>query len=1143
MSKPALSDPNEQQDVRPLDPNVSQRRASDPAHSVWVGASAGTGKTKVLTDRVLRLLLPRADGQPGTAPHRILCLTFTRAAASEMLQRVNRILGLWAVADDETLTAALQDLTGTMPTKAQMQAARQLFAAVVDVPGGLKIMTIHAFCQSILVRFPLEAGVPPHATVIDEAAAGALLLKARDDSLAKARREPDSPLGTALRRLAAVQNEDQFNRLLGGLCSERRQLQKSAARPNELYERLCGFFGLSPVEDEETMIGAACRDEAFDKDGLARAAAALAGGSKTDQARGADLQLWLAHHPAERAVRFEAYSALFLTTKGEPRARLATKSVLSADPSIEDTLGTEAARLAALAEFLKARRCAVLTRDLITAGQAMAARYQHLKDAQAALDYDDLIDATLSLFDNSAMAAWVLYKLDGGLDHILVDEAQDTNPEQWQIITHLCEEFFSGHGARDDTVRTLFAVGDEKQSIYSFQRAAPQEFDRMRRHFAATAQAREETLDISFRSVPSVLRLVDEVFRPDGIRAGLGAQPVSHRSFRRGQAGLAELWPLCTPDESAAEPPWTPPTKPVETPSGAAKLAAQIATQIRDWLDDGELIPSLARPIQPGDILILVRTRTAFVTQLVRALKTRNIPVSGVDRMVLGEQIAVMDLCALAQAALLPADDLSLACVLKSPLVGLDEEQLFALAHNRTGSLWQALQDDPAYSPVAGWLETLISATAQTGPYAFFAQILQSPCPADPVSGLRAMRARLGEDALDPLDEFLNAALDYERSHIPSVQGFLLWQRQGDLTIKRELEEAGQAVRIMTVHGAKGLQAPVVIMPDTTRTAASRRLDTLLWPDKTGLDFPLWAPRSEDFPLLYKRARAQLDKRMEEEYRRLLYVALTRAEDRLYICGYQGKKPPVEECWYHYVAAAFARLDEASTLPDSRIRLSSPQIRAPDRAAPADDRDHGDAVPLPGWLYAPAPAEPDPPRPLMPSRPAMTAPAVRSPLDQGADGHRFQRGLVTHSLLQYLPGLPPDKRHKAAAGYVSRTAPDLPAALQDEIVSETMAILDHPDYAAFFGPGALAEVPVTGLVNGLAVSARIDRLLVTADTVSLVDYKTNRPPPQNEAAIPGAYRAQMKAYRDIVAAIYPDHAIACYLLWTDGPRLMKLSGL
>ncbi|MCB9987983.1 MAG: double-strand break repair helicase AddA [Rhodospirillales bacterium] len=1150
--------------VRDIDPTVKQRNAANPHASVWVGASAGTGKTKVLVDRLLRLLLPRQDGRDGTLPHRILCLTFTKAAASEMALRINTILSQWAVistddsgTDQKGLRTQLQELLGYEPSSDDIIAARRLFAQVVDTPGGLKIMTIHSFCQSVLGRFPLEAGLPPHFTVIDERQARELLITARDHMLRTARKNEDIPESPAFRMLATTQNESQFMSLLGHLTGERLLLEKELPGADDdlslsaFHTKICALLDIESDADEDKILAAACKSDSFDESGLRSACAALATGTAaSDQPKGIALQSWLDSSPHTRRENWKSYSALYLKSDGAPYKKLITGKPAQNFPEAEPALQAESLRIFDIQDKLRAVRCAADTRNLFILGRSILQAYQSAKERLAALDYDDLILRTLALLQKPDSAPWVLYKLDGGLDHVLIDEAQDTNPEQWQIISTLCDDFFSGNSAHDDIERTLFTVGDKKQSIYSFQRAAPQEFDRMKHHFATQIEAAAqkftpETLNISFRSTKTVLRLVDTVFAMDPARQGMENESPEHISFRTGQAGLVELWPLFTLEDIPEEPPWTPPTTIVESRGPGAQLAEHIGTTIARWLDNKDILESAGRPVIPGDIMILVRTRTAFVGQLVRALKTRKIPVSGIDRMVLGEQLAVMDLLALARFALLPDDDLTLACILKSPLIGWTEDQLYEIAIDRQNqSLWQTL-GEKGPPKLVDWLQTLIFNAAADHPYEFFSRVLQQPCPADPVSGLRAIIKRLGIDAQDPLDEFLNAALAFERDHIPALQDFLVWQQKEDIVIKREMEEAGNHVRIMTIHAAKGLQAPIVFLPDTIRTHASKRTPRLLWPDKSGLRLPLWSARSADDPALYQSARKKVEDRLDEEYRRLLYVAMTRAEERLYIAGYCGRTKPIDDSWYNYVSAGFTALGDTETIEfgsQTALRITDPRTRDPDRAEKSQKTPQEISGPLPAmpWMTAPPPEEPDPPRPLTPSRPSEEQPAAQSPLSR-QDTYRFRRGNITHLLLQILPDLPVEKREATAAAYIDRQAGDLPDSVRRDVVRETMAILSHPDYAPLFGPGSQAEIPVTGYVNGRLVSGQIDRILVTKDAIWIIDYKTNRPPPTEEQAIPALYRQQMKSYRDIVANIYDDRPVRCFLLWTDGPHLMEVN--
>ncbi len=1184
------------------DPNALQARAADPGQSVWVAASAGSGKTKVLTDRVLRLLLPQTlpDGQfrPGTPAEKILCLTFTKAGAAEMSTRITKALGSWAVMEEADLYKNLGDLLSRNPAPVEMEAARRLFAQVIDSPGGLKILTIHSFCQSVLGRFPLEAGLSPQVSVADENTVRPLQQAAMAAVLAEAEDNPDSGLHAALHRLSAEKGEGDLMTLLMGLMGERARISALfRAYPDAIsvYDQLCRHLGLNPGDTPDSILLAGLSSDVLNEGGLRHAVAAMAGAkTKSMQEAALPLQTLIDAPPPQRADFYKAYSAVFLTADGEIRKRLTTKEI---PEDVADIMRIEAERVFALEDRIKAASAAVQTQNLLRIGAAMMRHYTAAKKRDGVLDYDDLIAHTLSLLSGESMntnpraaAQWVMFKLDQGIDHILVDEAQDTNPEQWAIIHALCGEFFAGSSAREaPTDRTIFAVGDEKQSIFGFQRAAPEKFREAERYYADTARSVEQRFDsvpmnISFRSTAAVLAVADAAFEPEGTGFAPGEMlglphgtDIRHISHRKGQAGLVEIWPLIRVDPAPDPEPWTPPITIEDAPSAEGLLCDQIAAKISHWLTSGEILPAYNRAVQAGDIMILVRSRGSMVERLVRSLKSANVPVSGIDRMTLGDQIAVQDLLAAAQFALLPEDDLSLACLLQSPLIGMDGDALAKLATNRPQSLWQAVKGGAGVETMR-WLEQLISTGGVLHPYEFFNRILTAPCPANNInpgtnpgsSGQHAMIRRLGVECLDPLEEFLNLTLQYETDHIASLQQFLSWQAEGETTIKREMEAAGGRVRIMTVHGSKGLQAPIVILPDTAHTTGSIEkigtADRILWmAQQNGPAIPLWSPRSEADCAVARELLTARKAKLAEEYRRLLYVALTRAADRLYVAGCAKKNDPSDQCWYKLVEAGFARIEQGldpdftlepltamaaetgATIPG--FRLSNAQIAAPDRAAkspPPEALSAQQFTPQPAlpaqsdwsWVHR-APAEEDsPPRPWTPSRPSDPAPAARSPLHGGEDQYRFRRGNVTHTLLQFLPSLNRAEWERAAAHYVS--GQDLSPAIQAEIVSETMAILNDPAFTAVFGPGSMAEVPITALIDKTLISGQIDRLLVTPDSILIVDYKTNRPAPTDVKDVPALYRTQLRAYRDTLAKIYPGRTIRCALLWTDGPRMMEI---
>ncbi len=1127
-----------------------QGRAANPESSVWVSASAGSGKTRVLIERVLALMLT------GTAPQRILCLTFTKAAAAEMANRIAEKLSGWVTAADADVIDDLKRLLHRDPGRDDIKVARQLFARVLETPGGMKIQTIHAFCQSVLRRFPLEAGLAPHFDLMTDEDAAEVLDSAREAVIAHANTGDDPALAAALSRVVARVHETMFEDLMKAITFDRAKITRLLDHHGGLAgtaSAVRALLGVGQCDTPESITCDACASGTFDEMDLVRAALALSAGSKTDVERSVIVGAWLEANLAKRIDIFPHYLSAFLTKGGDIRKSHATKRVIEAHPGTDQILAAEASRLHGVLNHIRAAQTALDTEALLTLGGAFLKTYEAHKISHARLDYDDLIERTRTLLRRPGVAAWVLFKLDGGLDHLLIDEAQDTSPDQWDVVQALTDEFFAGVGRHEDVSgaeRTVFAVGDRKQSIYSFQGADPEGFDRMSAYFKDRVEQATRTwepiqLDVSFRSTLSVLRAVDAVFAAAGAREGVvrDYETLTHLIARDGHAGLVELWPPVDPEEADDPAPWKPPVERMRGDSPQTRLARLMAQRIKQMCG-GELLESKNRPIHPGDILVLVRRRSGFVDDLVRALKDAGIQVAGVDRMVLIDQMAVMDLVTLGRFLLLPQDDMTLATVLRSPLIGLSEDQLFALAHGRGDvPLWTALSErageESDFGRAQGVLEDLLGKTDFLGPFALYAHVLTAR------GGRVKLLSRLGMEADDPIDEFLGQAIEYERRHTPSLEGFLHWLEHGSLEIKRDLEQATRdAVRIMTVHGAKGLQAPIVFLPDTLQMP--KQGDTLFWAEDTaGAPVVIWPALSDDQDDVTRAVKDNLAAARAREYKRLLYVAMTRAEDRLYVCGWNTRNKAPQECWYNLVADALKPIaDEIEEALFKDIgggtlwRATNAQTAVPDtEQKPEDETIAIDA--FPDWLRVAVPPDPLPPQPLAPSKPAEAEPPVNSPLSTETS-NRFRRGLLIHRLLQSLPDLPVEKRRAAATIYLSRPAWGLSDDAVTDIANETLAVLDAPEFAAVFGPGSKAEVPLTGLIGGQVLSGQVDRLAVTDEDVLIIDYKTNRPPPTDVAGIAPAYVFQMAAYRAALREIYPDRAVRCVLLWTDGPFVMTV---
>jgi len=1098
------------------DPSI---RASDPHISAWVAANAGSGKTYTLANRVTRLLLS------GARPERILCLTFTKAAAAEMQGRLFTQLGNWSILPDADLRQAI---TGIGAQTDNLGKARRLFAQALETPGGLKVLTIHAFCQIVLSRFPIEAGVPPGFTVLDDNAGRSLIAEARQKILAKAG-SGDARLSAALDLLVGESGEESLSRILGAaLGNDRRKMDRFLGDKDAFEETVWRAHGAVRGEDIPASFCAALKQ---DIEIFKQARDWLRGGTEADIENGGKLAEFLALDFAPES--FALLRSYLLKKDGEPRLKLATAKLGKARPDLLEYLAKLQIRFCQVEERRRAARAAALAEAALTLISSVRQAYTAAKQRRGMVDYDDLIVKTLELLELRQAAPWVLFKLDEGLDHILIDEAQDTSPEQWAIVKALTAEFFSREARGTKLPRTLFVVGDEKQSIFSFQGADPAQFDINRRHFEeqvseAQLPFLEQPLTMSRRSAPEILRFVDTLFAGGETRASLTSRGdvISHRAHRETAQGGVEFWEVLLPPE-VAEPDYYRPVDVEQKSSPIVQLASRIADEIRAWTSGTLALPGHDAAIRPGDIMILLPRREPFGGEIIRQLKLRNIPVAGADRIVLIEQIAVMDLVALGRFALQRDDDLNLAALLRSPLCGLSEEDLFTLCHNRDGGLWQALvaTRGAPFEAAHIFLSQMLERADYAPPFEFFSHALTH------LGKRRDLIARLGPEAGDAIEEFLSLSLGYEQGQTPSLEGFIDWIRRGGNEIKRDMERGRNEVRVMTVHGAKGLEADIVILPDTTGLPEMPWKKGHLLYTEDGVLFPL---ANDEAPEVVKAAKSQVEAEIHKEHRRLLYVALTRAKDRLYICGFQNKIAPRDQTWYRLAEAAAQELGTPLTRGETALRA----FGHVDHEAISKDAGAAGAEPvLSGWMTRPAPRETLLPRLIRPSDAAEAAEGpVLSPLE-GA--RRFRRGQAAHTLLARLPDLPPDARRVAAIAFARQSGFD------DTLADETLAVISHPDFAAAFGPDSQAEVAFQAALPEFGeqaqVTGRIDRLAVTPDAVLILDYKTNRPPPAREEDVDPVYLAQMALYRDGAARIFPGRRIVCGLVWTDGPSLLRLS--
>jgi ATP-dependent helicase/nuclease subunit A len=1102
---------------------AEQIRSIQPDSHVWVMASAGSGKTHVLSQRVLRLLLE------GERPESILCLTFTKAAAAEMSNRVFKSLADMVHKDDARLKAQLHDMGVSAERAAH---ARTLFARTLDARGGLKIQTIHGFCQSLLARYPLEAELPPGFGTLDDMKAALWMREALESEMRAAMSDTQhkrdwTHLATMRQDGSLIKDIGQFTRALEDSGAADLSMREA------LHPRIRAALGLPRDAGAEDWFKAQLADEALDRLMLEDIVWAWSQSpSATLLKRLEAISLW---RSGDGFAHFDALWSVHSTAGGDALSQktVSQGKAASHDPDIYEKYLSFYAQLQKLHAGLKLFALADDTAAMARVCWGIAQHIGAQKNNQGLISFADLVRKA-GLLMQDPMAQWVLYKMDDKIRHILVDESQDTNSLQWRIIDAIAAEFFTGEGAAK-AGRTIFAVGDDKQSIYGFQGSEPFLFSGKRAEYQikseqSNMQFNEVPLSLSFRSSPTVIDFVNASMEKLGTQAlGLAQPPAAHQAFRHDAIGSVTLWQpidaevaeaLIADVEEDLTAKWR--------PAAEQALAFKIADQIDDWLSGAVPLAvhdagAGVRAVRAEDILILVQKRSALMTTLVSALKAKGVAVAGVDRIKLLDQLVIKDVLAVVQFVLLPQDDLNLAALLKSPFLGFDEAALQQLCIARDkASLWSRLKasDDEVCQRAYSWLAEQLARADQMSPFVFLSRLLDAP------DGRTCLLAALGEEALDPLNMLIDAALRYEQEEVASLQGFLHWLSLQSSDIKRDPDQARGQVRLMTVHGAKGLEAPVVILADScTKPAGAQSIISVN-------NMPIWYRNAANVlgPVAPALAAQQL--RDDEEYWRLYYVAITRAADHLFITGWRSKKTTTARTWHDVVQESLAHMG-AEAQSDPRFEQCW-HIGAPLPVLP-DARQLEPASPRLITPIIAAPAEPTPGRPLRPSRLADAPVLPRRSVNTHSSR---QRGIALHRLLQHLPGVAVAERPRVAARLLRSTPLD--PVLQADVTSQVFALLDDPVFAPLFTGAALVEAPITALLpDGSVLSGQVDRLLIGAEAIWVVDYKSGGHVPATPQDVPVAYLRQMAAYRWALQQIWP-LPVQAALLWTDAPHLMPL---
>ncbi len=1078
----------------------NQQKASNPKQSVWVSANAGSGKTHVLVERVMRLLLS------GVEPASILCITYTKAAAAEMWSRLFERLGAWTNLDDEALAISLQSLNEDGNDKALRVRARQLFTRALETPGGLKIQTIHAFCEKLLHLFPVEAGMAPGFSVMDERRELELQTQAIAFVLNRAERESTSPEAKASAALTEKLSQDDFKSLVLDFVKALRKADPNLLNTtqNDYELVLSDGLGVSHVQlaDVEAELGT------VDKEAYLHHARLLEPSGKHDRFIPSQMLTLI----ARSATPVSLLEKFYVTEKGLERGALISVKTAKALPATLEFIDAEKSRVF---DLIKLRN----TWDIITQSSnafLLAKEILHHisaeKQRRGLYDFADLITKAASLLSNARATQWVLQKLDQGINHILLDEAQDTSPDQWRIVRSLADEFFAGAGASSEKSRSVFVVGDQKQSIFSFQGADAKGFGQTRDQLLQQTQGQMQTVELttSYRSTKTVLDAVDKRFTQAALQ-GLGITDAAERGHTavRNQQGVVELWPPQSEDKEAEPDAWD---KPVDRPSATSAnhlLAEKISTMVASWLSKTKPRQLLAqnRAVEPGDILILFQTRSPLYRMVMAQLRQRGVPVAGADRLNLLNSLIVQDLLVVLGWLLLPQDDHALAVILKSPLVPqpLSEEQLFTLCHNRSGPLYSLLTGDNAT-----YLHALQSKAHHNSPFQILSDIL--------TQSRQHIAMRLGPEALEASSAIVDLALDYEAEHGLSLFGFLNWFSATETTLKRDMDKAKGDVRLMTVHGAKGLEAKIVIIADATSVKQpfrSKPSVITLPQGQRAAGLPIWkisgavpvAAAFESWIEVYKGE-------MEQEANRLLYVAMTRAADELYITGAKGRNKVDAKAWWPSITQALGEPVGETPLRDGAADVFG--AAGPDNAQ--------QPAPPTSWLL-----QSPPPEPVLHKK--SQSPSGNQPT---FNAKAVARGLALHRLLQDCADVPAERRFSKArqrAIVLGLTEADA------KLVADLVA---RDDLQIYFGPGSKSETDIIGTApNGEDMTARMDRLAVLADGVWLLDYKSNDA--GAETLSPNhPYVRQLALYSFLLRQAYPAKPVHTALLWTQTGQYQPL---
>ena len=1109
---------------------LHHRDLNTPITSSWVSANAGSGKTFNLINRVVRLLIS------GVAPSKILCITFTNSAAEEMKVRLLDRLAEWVTMESNELLFHIESLLETKFTDGESRKlillkARQLFAEVLEEQSSLRISTIHSLCETILRHFSVETGIPFDFKIINEIEQRALI-----EELLQEFAVESNQAFININKIIKPSSEAALTDFTLEIISDQERLIKE-----DFFEYFPEFTEAVSEGEINNSNSQKLRSKISSKV-LKTLIEAFSTGGNESQIHGKMIE---DSYSSEQENFFEVMEKVFLTLEKKPRdhKRFPDKKVLEKYPQIISTIKKITDLILDIRRDCQTKDLYLKTKKVKDFGKEVVSKYEKKKLEKNSLDFYDLLKKVKDLLCKDGMMSWVNFKIDATLNHLLVDECQDVSPIQWEIINRIAGEFFDNWAAVQES-KSIFIVGDEKQTIYSFQGADPLTFTKVKSFYSKKLKSVGSNLidldlNKSYRSSPLILNYINKVFSDPN---SLGVKVVKPHQGTKSLPGRVEIWPIDQKQKTIISPKvWWESVSETNSSDSKEIFAERLAKEIRVILAE-KFIPDensdciKFRKVMPNDIMILFRSRSPLYYEIIEQLNRQHLPTQGADRIILNNDISIKDIISLLKFLDNPLDDLSLAEALKSPFFNISEAKLFEFAYNREESLWLSFLNNSSESDIITEISNLLSQVDTLTTYELLEMILVEN------SGMEKLINRLGSEVYETVEAFLGYVSEFEDNNISSLASFLNWFSKNKLEIKRPPNKEGRQIKVMTIHASKGQESPIVILPDTLNHSIKMTQSKLV-KSKNSIFF-----KQEKLERCQKISEIERANLVENEFEenRLLYVALSRTKYWLIISA-NGKT--LEESWYQKCLLAYEQMSSeeftvSNEVSGQKMVLEYNWHRESNKANHTIDpviENINMGVKLKEIDVNKVEKEKLSPTSLKKiyPKPYSRTERINESLDKNMS---LIRGNLIHSLFEKLSKVENSKRQIVAKNIAKIHFPELKENYVESAIAETLSVMRAKENKRFFSREARFEITIMGALEGIGkINGKIDCLLINDKEIEIVDFKTDRNPPKSVSEVSAAYIMQLGIYSSLIQRSFPDLPIFSYILWTKSNSIMPIS--